>query len=369
MSTILFYSPFNQRSRDTESLMIAFKKYGHRVMSLSQDKGLYIHEYLSSQGIETFSHIVESKNQTLYYLRHLLFFISFCRRQKVDIVYSHLEPANFVSVIGQFFIRSKVIIVRHHTDEGALSGFDKSFFYRITYRLARKIITVSRKSSSYMVERENVDAKKIIHINLAYDFSLYKKPDPDIVKNIRTRFGSKVVLITACRFAKYKRADQSIAVLKKLIKNGFDAALLLLGVGPEQPALTQLVTDEGLTDHVVFTGYVNNILDYFTASDFLLHPSITESSCVVVKEAGLARLPVIVCDDVGDFSEYICHGESGFVVPIQSFVDDSVKIIMENHAEKNKLNRIGNNLHRQIIDNFSVENIIGQYEKLNDFEF
>ncbi|NJM26390.1 MAG: hypothetical protein HC859_13810 [Bacteroidia bacterium] len=45
MKRILFYSPFNQRSRDTESLMIAFKQMGHRVLSLSQQEGHIINDF------------------------------------------------------------------------------------------------------------------------------------------------------------------------------------------------------------------------------------------------------------------------------------------------------------------------------------
>ncbi len=84
MPTILFYSPFNQRSRDTESLMLAFHKQGHNVLSLSQQEGCGINDFLNFNGVNAHSHVLKGvRNGWWYYFRHLIFFIRFCRRQKV----------------------------------------------------------------------------------------------------------------------------------------------------------------------------------------------------------------------------------------------------------------------------------------------
>ncbi|NJN42534.1 MAG: glycosyltransferase [Flammeovirgaceae bacterium] len=139
MSRILFYSPFNQRSRDTESLMIAFHNKGHKVVSLSQQEGHLINEFLMSKGIEAYSHIVKGNRVGgFYFLKHLFFFIRFCWKRNIQVVYSHLEPANFVASIGQYFIRGNTYLCRHHIDEGQFYQFEKDLYYRITYRLAKK---------------------------------------------------------------------------------------------------------------------------------------------------------------------------------------------------------------------------------------
>ncbi|HWA34583.1 MAG TPA: glycosyltransferase, partial [Cyclobacteriaceae bacterium] len=141
MSTILFYTPFDRRSRDTETLMIAFRQQGHRVMFLSQETGFQIGPFLESRGIEVFTHVLSDRRPGWwYYLRHIFFFVKFCRKHKIDIVYSHLEPANLVASVGQYFIRAQTYLCRHHINEAALSGFAKSLYYRMTYFLARKII-------------------------------------------------------------------------------------------------------------------------------------------------------------------------------------------------------------------------------------
>jgi glycosyltransferase involved in cell wall biosynthesis len=110
---------------------------------------------------------------------------------------------------------------------------------------------------------------------------------------------------------------------------------------------------------------VDNILEYMAASDFLLHPSLAESSCVVVKEAGLAQLPVIVCRGVGDFDSYLIHERNAFTVDAEEFVDEATEAIINNFSEKDRLVRIAAGLRKTILEKFSIDSVINQYEILN----
>ena len=365
MAAILFYSPFNQRSRDTESLMIAFHQQGHRVLSLSQAEGNFIHEYLQTQGIETFSHVIEGRKKTWYYLQQIVYFIRFCRLRKIDVVYSHLESANFVAALAQYFVRAAVYICRHHVDLASLSGFDKSLFYRTTYTLAKKIIVVSEHARKYMVEREGINPQKIIHINLAYDFSLYPKPDLGTVKSLKEKYASRLILITTGRLTKPKRVSLSVQTLQKIRKQGVDAILFILGSGEDEGEIMKVIRDCDLTENVILPGHVRNITDYFAAANFLLHPSVSESSCVVVKEAAITDLPVIACHGVGDFDDYMVHEQNAFLTSKEKFVEEAADLVLKNYDKVEKLHALTQRFHEKVTQLFSLENVIPQYEKLN----
>ncbi|MEJ0034340.1 MAG: glycosyltransferase [Bacteroidota bacterium] len=311
MSVILFYSPFDQRSRDTESLMIAFKNQGHKVISLSQAGGAQIHDYLAQYQIETYTHIIPGEPNWRYILRHLRFLLSFIRKHQVQVVYSHLESANIVAALAQYFTKAKVYVVRHHINEAKLRGFDRSRTYRLTYALAKKIIVVSEHAKKFMVEEEKINPGKIIHINLAYDFNIYNRPDPENVRRIKAGFDG-LTLLTVCRLTPFKRPENAIKTLDHLRHRGVRVRLILLGRGEEEEPIKAMVRDANLVDHVVMPGYVGNVLDYMAASHFLVHPSVLESSCVTVKEAALVQLPVIVCKGIGDFDDYIVHEKKWF---------------------------------------------------------
>ncbi|MBL7858075.1 MAG: glycosyltransferase [Cyclobacteriaceae bacterium] len=366
MARILFYSPFNQRSRDTESLMIAFHNQGHQVISLTQQEGFVINDFLRSKGVAAYSYIPTGKRSGWwYYLRLLFFFIRFCWKQNIQIVYSHLEPANFVASIGQYFIRAKTFLCRHHIDEGQLYRFDQDLYYKITYCLARHIIVVSDHARKYMIEKERIPSRKIVHINLAYDFSLYGSPDAKMIEQIKNEYQAQIRLVSACRLTAYKRPDLIIEVVKELVGCGLDVKLVMLGKGEMEQELVQRINELDLQQRVFMPGYVSNVLDYLGAADFFLHPSILDSSCVAVKEAALVSLPVIVCEGVGDFDDYVRHMKNGFVVNRDAYVTEATEIILQNFHNKNLLRNIGKNLNHEVLRLFSVGNIIGQYDALN----
>jgi glycosyltransferase involved in cell wall biosynthesis len=363
---ILFYSPFNARSRDSESLILALKEQGHRLISLSQSEGKGIHPYLASAGVETFSYVVKSNNRLVYYIKHILYLIRFCKRNNVQIIYSHLETANFVAVIAQFFIKAKVVIFRHHVDEAALQGFDRSLFYKATYKLARRIVAVSNRSVNYMINLEGVDGSKINKINLGYDFSLYQAPNESNVETIRDGSSESLLLVSVGRLNKFKRLNLSMLVVKKLLDKGIDVRLHILGDGPELENLKGLIRDLHLNERVSLIGYVTNVIDYLQACDFVIHPSILESSCVTIKEAGLLNKPVVVCNDVGDFNEYIVNTKNGFVVSSnpEAFISETVDILVKYHSKKQDLSKIGARLNETITSLFSIENVIEHHTAL-----
>ena len=346
--------------------MIAFKQQGHKVIFLTQQEGKLINTFLVESGIDSYAHVIKRpKADLLYYFKHLFFFISFCWRHKIEIVYCHLEPACFVASVGQFFIRARVFLCRHHIDEGRLYNFDKNLSYRITYALARQIIVVSAHAKKYMVEMEGISPDKIRHINLAYDFSLYRKCDPLIVNEIRQKFQADLLLLSVCRMTLFKRPHLAIETLKILADQNIDAKLILLGRGELESELNQVIKELDLGNKVFMLGHVDNVLEYMAAANFLLHPSLLESSCVAIKEAGLVKLPVVVCEGVGDFDDYLINKTNGFVVNREHFVKDASELLIDYFKNKELLQEIGANLNTTINNLFDLKNVIGEYAPLN----
>lgn len=345
--------------------MIAFREQGHRVISLSQAEGKFIHPFLSENGVDSFSYVLQGNKGLLYFFRHFIYLIRFCSKNKVDIIYSHLESANFVSSLVQYFIKAKVFICRHHIDEARLQGFDKAFYYRLTYKLAKHIIVVSNRAVDYMVKSEGIPARKIHKINLAYDFDLYTATDNEEVKKLRTLNSCDLLLLSVGRLTKFKRMGLSIEILYSLVRKGVDARLIILGLGDELEKLKKDAISQGLDARISFPGYVQNVSDYLAASDYLVHPSILESSCVVVKEAGLVEKPVIVCTGVGDFDEYIVHNRNGFIFDPDHFAEEAVACVLESYKNKAGLADMAHELNLEIRNHFGIENILIQYNKLN----
>jgi len=242
-------------------------------------------------------------------------------------------------------------------------GFAEDLSYKLTYRLAKDIITVSAAARRYMIETERVEAWKIHHINLGYDFSVFGTHTPERVAQIRSKLSESIILISVGRLDSFKRPERSIEVCRMLLEKGHNAHLFLLGSGENEAAIKIRISELGLQNHIELLGYVDNVMDYLKAADWLLHPSISESSCVVVKEAALSALPVIACKGVGDFDDYLINRENSVLVDRDHFAEEAVKEII--YFENNMTEKvdIGRKLKGIIVSNFDIRSVVSQYNQ------
>ncbi len=348
--------------------MEAFVKHGESVYLLTQYSSEIYHAACIPLGVQCFATNEIGTEGWIRKWKQILFLIRFCKEKKIDIMYAQLEPANFIAVLAQYFMRTKVVLVRHHVDLLETDSTRLAHWISIlTYKLSRNIVVVSNRAKEYMIKREGISADKIIKINLGFNFGLWPKIDPDFIKKKRESLKSDFVLVTAARLVKSKRIDISFLIIKKLREMGFNCSLLLLGDGEEFENLKALATGLGISDYVFFTGYVDNVVDYVYVSDMMIHLSWTESSATVVKEAGLARKPVIACEDVGDFSDYINDGVNGFLVSKESPLEMAIQKIVNYLKNRDQFSELGNNLYASVVDSFSIDSVYQEYDKLNHF--
>jgi glycosyltransferase involved in cell wall biosynthesis len=359
---ILFYTPMNTRCRDIESQAIEFRKAGHHIFLLTQSAFGSLHESFAAYGYTVSSTEFFFNLSPANLLLRVFKLMWYCWSRKIDLVYAHLEPSNFIAVVAQYFIKSRVVICRHHLDYARLSGMDQYLSYKLTYKLAKDIIVVSPQTKRYMIKEEGVSESKIHAINLSYNFDLYEPPNPVKVIEIKSFYPSDILLLTVGRLSDLKRPQLSIQLLYELRKTNLNAKLLILGEGELMDDLKKDVNDLNLSAQVFFPGYVNNVLEYMSASDFLIHPSISESSCISLKEAGLVALPAIVCKGIGDFDEVLEDQRNGFLVDKDHFIDASFAIVQRHFQNKAELERIGEALRRDVRNKFDIRNVAGYYE-------
>lgn len=362
---ILFYTPFNLRSRDTESLMQAFIAQKHNVFVLTQAKRGTYHEHCESYGAQAFDNVVSS-NRFLFVIRQILFLIKFARRHKIDLIYAHLENASMIAVLAQYFMKARVISCRHVIEEPHFYNSKKYLFQvKLVNFLSRKIIVVSRRCKEFMIEVERVRPSKIEVINLAYNFDLYTAVNAEKVNEIKSRHPAVLNFIMASRFIYNKRPFEGIYLVEQLKQQGIFTHLTILGNGPLEKEIRKYISSHNLEKEITLYGYVDNVLDYFSAADILLIPSITESSSVVLKEAGLADITAIICKDVGDAEDYLQNDKEIFLVDKKTFLSEAIGIATTYIKNRGHLKVMGQGLGKKVKERFSLEANIEKYEQFN----
>lgn len=357
---ILIYYSANKRSVVIETIAAEINKSGHHVIVLTTGVPGELHSYLDSQKIENKAIEYPKTNPLFFYIKHFLFLISFCKKNEINTVWSHLQGCNLVAVFAQFFISAKVVIFRHHfhasIKEDGMSSVNRNerLFEKIICKLAKQIIVPSLEVYNGMVQYEKVPQKKITIVPYIYNFEKYNKPDALIVNSLKEKYAASLRILIASRMIKMKRHMLVMPVFNKLIKQGYDIKVLLLDEGEEKETIQNYVRQNGLDDKVFFIGYQLNIVDFINLADLVVHPSFTEASSSLIKEAGLAAKPVIVCSGVGDFDEYIVHLNNGFLVNTPdeaSQFENYIKLCYENPALRKET---GDNLRITVLDKFTV---------------
>lgn len=367
MARILIYYPSNKRSNVIETTLFKLRDRGHEVCFLSISPKGDIHAALDSGGIPAFGSDGEG------YLSRIKKLMGFCKKHRIQYVFSHLHQTNLPSVIAQFFMRSKVIVFRHHFHYVQDSGMEnelnrmEGFFDRIISKLAKKIVVPSESVADAMIRYESVSPRKISVIPYIYDFSQYAKPEHDQVAYIRSQYPCKLLLIMVSRMIKLKRHMEVLPVVKELVDAGYDLQLLLLDEGVELPALQTWVHENRMQDRIHFLGYQRGFINYMAASDMLLQPSLTDASNNVAKEMALLGKLVAVSDHVGDYNDYVVDGENGFLLPIRDPHDALVRAIKKAYDHPESCASYGLKLRKAVVEQFGVENsdtIMAEYEHL-----
>jgi phosphatidylinositol alpha-1,6-mannosyltransferase len=129
------------------------------------------------------------------------------------------------------------------------------------------------------------------------------------------KLGLAPVVVSVSRLAPNRGHELLLAALRLLLRTLPDVRLLLVGKGEARARLEHLVTEMGLTRHVVFTGYRDRDLPAVVAAGdcFALMAAGSDDSCRAVLEAMAAARPV-VARRVGALPETVLDGQTGLLI-------------------------------------------------------
>lgn len=104
-------------------------------------------------------------------------------------------------------------------------------------------------------------------------------------------------------------------MLKEIRKERPDTKLVVAGKGPAEETVKKAAADKGVTEHVIFIGYLDpqEWVDCYAAADLFTFSSITETQGLVVTEAMAAETPVVAIAEMG-VAEVMASQKGGLLV-------------------------------------------------------
>ncbi|MEZ5428966.1 MAG: glycosyltransferase family 4 protein [Pyrinomonadaceae bacterium] len=286
------------------------------------------------------------------------------RREKIDILQTHLYNAGLIGVLaGRFSPRKIVALTRHHTsivkDLGTRFhvGLDKWMTKRADFAVA-----VSEAVKRYMVEIDGIREGHVEVVHLGFDFDKLAA-DRSQGRRVRDEFGfsdDDFIIGYVANFAPRKGHIQLIEALGKIIEKVPEAKLFLIGKGG-LPEVDDAIERLDLREKVVFAGWREDVAACLSAMDLFVQPSLSEAFSQVLIEAMGAGLPVIATD-VGGAREVIRSGENGFLIEpddVSQIIDKTLRLWESADLRR----RIGSAGRDSVRARFTVERMVDrQYE-------
>jgi N-acetyl-alpha-D-glucosaminyl L-malate synthase BshA len=252
-----------------------------------------------------------------------------------------------------------VITTLHGTDI-TLVGRDKTYEPVVTFSINESdAITAVSENLREETYKSFAIRKEIQVIYNFVDVNRFNKKPINAFRKVIAPNDEKI-LVHASNFRKVKRVDDVIHIFAAVRKE-MPAKLLMVGDGPERPAMEELSRKLGIDEDVKFLGKQEQMEDILAVSDMFLLPSEYESFGLAALEAMAARA-VVVSTNAGGLSEINIQGVTGFMADVGDVASMS-RYAIDLLKDDARLAEMKEAAYRQA-EKFDISNIIPVYEKL-----
>ncbi|MEZ5490791.1 MAG: glycosyltransferase, exosortase A system-associated [Gammaproteobacteria bacterium] len=187
------------------------------------------------------------------------------------------------------------------------------------FRNADAVTTICEGLRAEIVSRE-IAADKITVIPNAVDtgsFSVGGSPTASLQEQLGLT--GKTVLGFIGSFYAYEGIPLMVQALPALLASHPDLRLLLVGGGPQEANIRQLIRELGLEEKVIMPGRVDHglVQDYYNLVDILVYPRLSMRLTDLVTPLkpleAMAQGRLVIASDVGGHQELIHDGETGIL--------------------------------------------------------
>jgi glycosyltransferase involved in cell wall biosynthesis len=317
---------------------------GHRVWLLIKDGSPMIGA-ATREGIDVTAMRIAGKLNPLAVPR----LIRWIKRHRVDLIATQLSTA---SLWGS--ITAKILRVPCVATVRALNT-------KTCYVLADRIIVVSNAVKKHLTD-QGIAPEKIRVVYNGIDLDRFQ-PVKDIAEAKRAIGFKKddlIVGVTA-HMTRKKGHRYFLEAAEKVAAQVPRVKFLFVGDGRERQALEAQVRAAKLENHVVFTGFQEDVLPFMAAMDVLVLPTIgKEGFGRVLVEAG-AMEKAVISTEIGGTAEVVAHGETGLVVEAGKVeaLTEAMLVLLGDAELRETMGKAG---RRRALALFSVEQMVAATE-------
>lgn len=288
------------------------------------------------------------------------------RRIAPDVVMSFLNRANCANIIaarllGYRCVVSERVNTSSHFGNGLKARLNKAVV-RWLYPLADQVLVVSKGVGAELERNFGVPAQRLQVIYNPYDL-------PKLAALAAETPALQIdgdYIVSVGRLVPNKNFS---LLIKAYQQAGLQEKLVIMGEGPEQAALQQLIADLQLESRVILAGFLDNPYPIMSRARFAVFSSLAEGFPNAMAEAMALSLPVVATDCESGPAE-ILHdrirvnapsafkAEFGILVPVndQAAMTQALQWMGDTAQQDHYRQRSGARIRH-----FSVEHAVAQY--------
>ena len=374
MKNVLFIAPTTYQLPLTENLK---KKF----ITLSEVCNVSVLAFANSKTFlnETYGNFYlnkKIKNRLINYFRIIQISIftthKIIKKENIDIVCFQDPVSSFFSILFLKVRRAEVkIVVETHGDFIETLSLEKNLvlprlYKKLFYIMAKYSIGKSNiiRAVSSSTEQQVLDidsSKSVVRFPAWIDFKDFQNIEPKPLSK------DKFNILFIGSVTDRKKPHMIIEAIQRINDKSYN--LSIVGPAPNEKYFKEvkdLIDKSDLQNQVSLIGPVDreSVKDYYSSSNLMILPSISEGLARVIFESQVAMCPVLVTDAPG-MSDIVIDGQTGYVFEsnnLDSLVS-KIEYIKSNHEEASF---VAKNAKGFILSNYSEDNFKFSFKKLFD---
>lgn len=296
------------------------------------------------------------------FIRCVFQLFNFVRREKIDILHTSGIYPNQYSVIAAKLSGIKCVPHVHTT------GYKRDEIQDSLLRWSDKIITVSQGVQE-VIKDACIPESKIQVVYNGIGPLLSGSKAADIRESLGISEQSKVIGQIG-QVIDRKGVEYFIRMAKVLIEQKREVRFLLVGDDKYEPGymdkMKALVKYLELEKYIIFTGFKENVRDFFSIMDVTVLCSLCEGLPMVLIEAAFMGKPR-VASNISGCNEVVEDGMDGFLVPVKNYMAlaEKAAFLLDNpEVAKTIVFRAKNRAQEMFSLNGQIEKIMEIYRQV-----
>jgi len=308
----------------------------------------------------------------LHDARSVLRIAELIRSERPHILHTHTAKAGAIARAAALLAGgARPPVVLHtfhgHVLKGYFNAGRTAFFRHVERTLARAsdvLVAVSPEVRDELVELGVAPYDKFVVIRLGIPLE-ERLGDPTANSDYRRLYGipeDAFVVGWVGRMTEVKDTGAVLEIVRATRDRGVEAALCMVGDGPDRQRLEQLAHDLGIARSCYFVGYQPDVAGYYRLFDAFVLPSVNEGTPVSAIES-LASGTAVVANRVGGVPDVVRDGVDGFLVE-PGDIDAAAARLAELAADSALRTRLGASGRTRVLERYSVARLVDDVDRL-----